>query len=326
MQVLVLGATGFIGGNIAKAALEEGWEVCGYRRNPRSVGHLQGLPIKWVQGDLNDTQNLISAMRGCDYVFHAAAFYPKDRNPKKISAQIQSAKAEIDTVLTAIKAAETKRLIYTSTLTTISNPPPGSKRLADERDHYQPGAFPKSGYYETKVVMENRVLEEASNGLDVVVLNPTAVFGPGDVHITLGGILMMAAKGYAIGWLPVSMNVVDVRDVAKAHVEAAKHGRPGERYVLGGHNYTVKELLEITAKVTGVNPPKFEIPLVLIDLLVFLGDLLPFLPLPANHLRTIKHWQGFNTQKAERELGLIARPFSDTVQDALDWFRANGKF
>ena len=324
-KVLVLGATGFIGGHIAKAALDEGWKVRGLRRNPESTGHLQGIPIEWVQGDLNDFDSLVNAMRDCNFIFHAAAYYPKNRNPQKVEGQIETAKNEINTVLAATKGASPKRLIYTSTLTTIGNPPPGRNRLADERDHYQLGTFPKSGYYETKIVMENRVLEEAAKGTDVVLLNPTAVFGPGDVHITLGGILLLAAKGYAVGWLPVSTNVVDVRDVAKAHIEAAKRGRSGERYIIGGHNATVKELLEITAKITGARTPMFQIPLGLIDLIVSLGDLLPFLPLPANHLRALRHWQGFNTEKAEKELDLKARPFSDTVQDALDWFKANGK-
>jgi dihydroflavonol-4-reductase len=324
MKALVLGATGFIGGHIAKAALEEGWTVRGLRRDPSSVGHLQALPIDWVNGNLNRTETLVSAMQGCDYVFHAAAFYPKDGNPKKIPEQLRAAKTEINCVLNAFNLSQAKRLIYTSSLTTIGHPQNGGKRLADERDYYQLGSLSKSGYYECKSLMESTVLAAANEGLDAVVLNPTAVFGPGDVHLTLGPMLIAVAKGQGVFWLPGEINVVDVRDVAAGHVSAAQKGKCGHRYILGGHNYTIKQALEIAAKTADAKLPRFQIPLLLIDLLVALGDVLPKLPLPANHMRAVRLWQGYNTQKAKAEIGFYARPFEDTVEDALSWFKTQG--
>ncbi len=325
MQTLILGATGFIGGHIARAALEAGWQVRGLRRTPQSVGHLEGLPVEWVSGDLNDPASLEKAMQGVEIVFHAAAYYPTDGDKRKVPAQVEAARAEMANVLTAVRQSGVRRLIYTSTLSTIGQPPAGANRLADERDVYQPGTLAESGYYEAKIVMEQAVLQTAADWLDAVVLCPTAVFGPGDVHLTTGGLLIAAARGLAIAWLPGEINVVDVRDVAAAHIAAAVRGRRGERYILGGHNYTVRQALEIVARVAGARPPRFGIPSWAIQGLIWLGDQLPFLPLPANHLRALPLWQGYNTIKAQTELGLQPRPFEETVRDALAWFREHGQ-
>jgi dihydroflavonol-4-reductase len=322
MKTLVTGATGFIGGHIARAGLEAGWEVRALRRDPARCGHLAGLPISWVRGDLNDPASLRAAMQGIEIVFHAAAFYPKDGNPRKVQQMIAASMQEIQNVLTACREAGIRRLVYTSTLTTIGQPPPGEARLADERDFYQPGTLPKSAYYETKIAMEQAVLQAAAANLDAVIVNPTAVFGPGDVHLTLGGLLIAAARGWMIGWLPGAINVVDGRDVAAAQIVAAQSGGRGERYILGGHNFTVRQALEIAAAAAGARPPRFEIPLWAVNGLVLLSDLFPFLGLPANHMRTVAHWQGYNTEKARRALGLTPRPFEETVRDALAWFEA----
>ncbi len=326
MKTLILGATGFIGGQIARAALEAGWEARGFRRDPTRCGHLAGLPVSWVTGDLNDLPSLRAAMQGIEIVFHAAAFYPKDGNPRKVPQMIGAAQQEIHNVLAACQQAGVRRLVYTSTLTTIGQPPAGENRLADERDFYQPGALPKSAYYEAKIAMEQAVLQAAAVDLDAVIVNPTAVFGPGDVHLTLGGLLVAVARGWMIGWLPGAINVVDVRDVAAAQVAAAQKGQRGERYILGGHNFTVRQALEIAAAVSRARPPRFEIPLWAIGGLVALGDWLPFLGLPANHLRAVPYWQGYNTTKARRELGLTPHPFEETVRDALAWFQKTNVF
>ncbi len=324
MQTLILGATGFIGGHIANAAIDAGWNVRALRRNPDGTGHLGDASVEWINGDLSDPVSLRDAMQGIDIVFHAAAYYPQEGNPRKVPNQVAYAKQEIHNVLVAAKEADIQRFIYTSTLSTIGHPAPEDDRLADERDVYQPGTLLKSGYYEAKIVMENAVLEAAKNGLDTVVLNPTAVFGPGDVHLTMGQLLIMVARGQAVAWLPGEINVVDVRDVAQAHIAAAKQGGTGERYILGGYNYTVKDALTEVAQTVGVKPPRFEIPMGVIKGLVLLGDIIPALPLPSNHLRALPLWQGYNIEKAQKELGLSPRTFSETAQDALDWFREEG--
>ncbi|UYN91208.1 MAG: NAD-dependent epimerase/dehydratase family protein [Anaerolineales bacterium] len=326
MKVLVTGATGLIGGHIAKSALAQGWQVRGLRRSPQSTGHLEdGEAVEWMQGDLNDAASLQQAMGGVDVVFHAAAYYPRRERQRTRQQHLDAAQAEIDTVLSAAKAAGVRRMVYTSALFCIANLPPGAGRLADERDVYQLGDFPESAYFETKILMEQLALAANGPQLEVVVTNPTAVFGPGDLNKTLGSLLILAAKGYFVAWLPAEANVVDVRDVADAHIQAALKGRPGERYILGGHNLSVKDAFNIVAQVAGRRPPRFAIPLWLVDPVVWLGDRIPAIPLPANHLRSVRRWQPYNTAKAERELGMQARPFADTVRDSLAWFGTHGE-
>jgi dihydroflavonol-4-reductase len=323
-KILVLGATGFIGGHIAHAALDENWETYGFRRDETRLGHLKGYPIRWIQGDLMDFDSLYTAMVGVDVVFHAAAFYPKQGNPRLVTTQVAQAKRETQNVIKAALKAEVNRLIYTSTLTTIGLPSPHEDRLADERDFYTPGTLAKSGYYEAKIAMESIFLDACSRGLPGIVLNPTAVFGPGDVNLTMTGLLITVAKGWMVGWLPGVINVVDVRDVAASHIAAVSNGQIGMRYIIGGHNYTVRDAICEIARVAGVRPPRFEIPLWALRGLTLLGDLFPILPLPSNHLRAVHFWQGYNTQKAQQKLGFSPRNFSDTVRDSLAWLRKFG--
>jgi dihydroflavonol-4-reductase len=294
------------------------------RRRANRRGHLGDLPVSWVRGDLKDYAALRLAMDRIDVVFHAAAFYPTDGNPRKVQQQVDFAEREIRNVLAAALAAKVKHFVYTSSLTTIGHPPPEEDRLADERDFYVPGSLPKSAYYEAKIAMEQAVREAVDQKIPAVILNPTAVFGPGDVNLTLGKILVAVARGKMIGWLPGEINIVDVRDVAQAHIAAVEQGQVGERYILGGHNFSVKAALTEAANVAGVNPPRFEIPHWAINGLVGLGDILPFLPFPANHLRTVENWQSYNCEKARRELGLAPRPLRETFWDALDWLRKTG--
>lgn len=322
MKSLVLGATGFIGGQIARAALDGGWEVRALRRNPKSVGDLEGLPIEWVAGNITNSASLRAAMQGVEIVFHAAAYYPSGTHPRQVPAAVAHARQEIETVLNALRAAQVPRLIFTSTLSTIGQPPPGEKRLADERDTYSPGSMPKNAYYECKIAMENAVL--AANDIDAVVLCPTAVFGPGDVHLTMGKLLISVARGRVPAWLPGIINAIDVRDVAATHIIAAQHGQRGERYILGGHNFTVEEALRQAARAANVTEPRFEIPLWVTRILVTLDDALPFISISGNHLRALPHWQGYNTAKAQTKLGLKPRPFEETARDALSWFEQKG--
>jgi len=319
---LVLGATGFIGGHIARTALENGWRTRGLRRDPRAIGHLQETSIEWCTGNLADLASLTAAMQGMEVVFHAAAYYPKAGRPSDVPAQVAYAIQEMDTVMNAARQAGVRRFVFTSTLTTIGNPPPGEGRLADEHDFYVPGTLPKSGYYEAKFAMEARLLEAARNDFPAVILNPTAVFGPGDVHRTMGRLLLAVARGWGIAWLPLMVNVIDVREVACAHLAAVIKGKIGERYILGGHNLSVKEALGTVARLAGAKQPRFEFPLFILDWIVALGDFLPFMS-TGNHLRAIRHWQGYNTEKARRVLGLTPRPFDETVRDALAWFNEN---
>jgi dihydroflavonol-4-reductase len=320
---LILGATGFIGGNIARFAFENGCQVRGFRRKPDSTGHIGDIPIDWHEGDLGDLDSLVAAMQGVDVVFHAAAFYPTRSIPREVPVQVDHAIQEMDRVIKAARIAKVDRFIYTSSLTTIGHPPGTQDHLADENDFYIPGTLKKSAYYEAKIAMERVVLDATRDGFPAVVMNPTAVFGPGDVHLTLGRILLAVKRGWGIAWLPVTTNVIDVRDVAFCHLAAARKGRIGDRYILGAHNMAIKDILEIASHILNVHPPRFEVSIQTIQRLVDLIDLLPFLS-TGNHMRAIPFWQGYNTEKVRTELSLTPRPFEQTIQDAMTWFKENG--
>jgi dihydroflavonol-4-reductase len=319
IHVCILGATGFIGGQIARAVTAQGLQVRGLRRRPDAVGAIGDLDVEWVSGDLIDVASLVTAMRGCPLVFHAAGYYP--RRARSVWETIRHGVTQMRNVLTAASTAGVKRLVYTSALTTIG-PPAESDREADERDLYVPGSV-LNPYFEVKWAMELEAMRASAQGLPVVTVLPTAVFGPGDVKPATGSLLLRAARGRIPGRAEGTINVVDVRDVAAGHLAAARRGKPGQRYVLGGHNLSFQEMLTIMAEAAGRNPPRLKFPLWLVQLVAKLGSLVG--APGTHHLRAIRHWQPLDTSRTREELGLPEPvPFEQTCRDALDWFIEHG--
>ncbi len=258
-------------------------------------------------------------MRGCDVLFHAAAYYPyRERDP--LSAMRRAA-LEVRSVLSAARQAGVKRLIYTSSLTTIGQPPAGEPRLADENDEYIPGSA-RNAYFEAKWVMEQEVCAAASMGLPAVILIPTAVFGPGDIKPTTGQILCDVARGRVPVGIDISTNFVDVRDVALAHIRAIEDGEVGDRYIIGGHNLNIGQALREAAQVIGVRPPQASLSRKVAVSLVRLAGAVP--SLVPELARGIGYWQPLNCEKGWQTFDLSPRPFSETVRDAVGWFREHG--
>jgi len=323
-QVLITGATGFIGGHVAKAALREGWQVTGLRRDPHKTGHLTETALSWVQGNLNDPDSLRNAFQEQDLVFHAAGYYPPSGNPIPVEEQVRQAEAEISRVLGAAESAGIDRLVYTSSLSTVhraGGTPPG---WTDESDLYQAGSLPRNAYYEVKSAMEQAVLAAAAQGLDAVIVNPTAVFGPGDVNLATARVIQLIAQGKAWAVPEGIINVVDARDVADSQVAAGRHGQPGERYLLGGPNLSIQAFATLTAKLAGVSPPRVVIPTDVLKTAGRIGDLLPFLPPLPDHLRALTQKQRYNIHKAVDELGHTYRPIEKTIHDSITWLSEQG--
>jgi dihydroflavonol-4-reductase len=321
---LVLGSTGCIGNNIVRACLDAGWEVRAFHRAGSATWMLEDLDLEPAIGDLADPRSLVAAMAGCDVVFHAAAYYPL--HSLDMAGSLRQAVGEMRNVLEAADQAGVGRLVYTSTLTTIG-PPAEPGRLADERDFYLPGST-DSAYFECKWAMEAEAWRAAGNGLPVVIVNPTAVFGPWDVRPATGEILLNVAQGRFPVWLDLEANVVDARDVGQGQVLAAQKGQPGRRYILGGENLHVREALTIAAQEAGIRPPRWRAPLGLVRTAVKIGEALGRLPLvrplPLEHFKTLNEWQALNTARAREELGFETRPYVETVRDTLAWFRSHG--
>jgi dihydroflavonol-4-reductase len=313
-----------VGNNIVRACLQTGWEVRAFHRRSSETWMLDGLAVQAVVGDLHDRASLVKAMQGCDVVFHAAAYYPL--HSLQMRGALRDAVSGMRNVLGAAAESGVRRLVYTSTLTTLG-PPADPGRLADERDFYLPGST-GSAYYETKWAMEAEAWRAIAVGQSIVIVNPTVVFGPWDVKPTTGEILLYVAKGRFPAWLDLSVNVVDARDAGQGHLLAAEKGRTGQRYVLGGENVTVRDALATAAREAGVSPPRRRASLGLVRALVAAGEALGRLPLvqplPLEHFKTLGEWRAVNTQKARRELGFETRPLADTVRDTLAWFREHG--
>lgn len=318
----ILGATGFIGGHVALAALARGWEVRGVRRAASAVGLLGLERITWYEGDLDAPRSFDAALRGVDVVFHVAAYYPKDA--RAVTRHVAQAVQQIRNVLEAVERVGSPKLVYTSSLSTVGRPPLGEQRPADERDVYRPGTLPRSAYYEAKIAMETEVMRTGASGRPILVVNPTVVFGPGDARPTIGAVLIALARGYGIVSLPGWLNVVDVCDVAQGHLLAAQVGRPGQRYILGGTNITVRELMEQVAHLAHVPPPRAEVPAGVFRMLVRVLERIPGAAAAASHLMAFEHWRPLDSRRADRELGYRARPLRDTLADALHWYEAHG--
>jgi len=312
---LVLGATGFIGGHIAREAAARGWQVRALRRDPNAVGAIGDVNVEWITGDLNNRSALLAAMRDCNVIFHSAGAYP--HGTRQIDRDVQSALAQLRNVVATARETKPDRLIYTSSFTTIGWPGE-SNRLADERDLYRPGTA-GDAYYEAKWAME---VEALNSGLPIVSLNPAAVFGPGDVHLAVSEIVIMAAKGRVPFYFDATFGAIDVRDVAAAHLAAVECGRVGERYILSNHNMTLKDGLILIAQASGRKPPSLHIGPRALNAIIAIGKYLPGGMI--GHLRTMKFWQPLNNGKAAAELGLPSRPLADTLRDALTWFKTNG--
>jgi len=312
---LVLGATGFIGGHIAREAVARGWQVRALRRTPNFVGAIGDVNVEWVTGNLDDRSALIETMRGCSVIFHSAGAYP--HGTRQIDRDVQSALAQTHNLIEAARSTQPDRLIYTSSFTTIGLPGEAN-RLADERDQYRPGSA-GDAYYEAKWAMEVELLK---SGLPIVALNPAAVFGPGDVHLAVSEIIIMAAQGHVPVYFDATFGAIDVRDAAAAHLNAVDRGRVGERYILSVHNMTLKNGLELIARSSGRKPPKLHIGRGTLNAIIAIGKYFPGGMI--GHLRTMRYWQPLNNAKAVNELGLTGRPLETTLNDALTWFKVNG--
>ena len=320
-QALILGSTGCIGNNITRACLAAGWSVRAFRRVTSQTWMLHGLDVEQVVGDLADPASLVDAMCGCDIVFHAAAYYP--RHSLDMNGSLRDAVRGMRNVLDAAARTGVGRLVFTSTLTTLG-PPSEPGRLADERDFYLPGST-NSAYFESKWAMEAEAWRAMATGLPLIIVNPTAVFGPWDVVPTTGEILVNVAKGRFPIWVDLETNMVDARDVGAGHLLAAEHGRVGQRYILGGENLNVRQALTMAAREAGASPPRWRVSLGTISAVVKAGEALGRLPLirplPLEHLKTMREWRALDCSKAQRELGFEHRPFAETIRDTLAWFR-----
>jgi len=325
-RVLVTGASGFVGSAVARIARERGFDVRVVIRKTSSRANLEGLDAEVVIGDMRDESSMRAAMKDVRYLLHVAADY---RIWARDPGEIERANLEgTEATMRAALAEGVERIVYTSSVATLKVSPAGE--IVDETKPAQ--AHQTIGAYKRSKVLAERAVERmvAIDGLPAVIVNPSTPIGPRDVKPTpTGRIIVEAATGKIPAFVDTGLNLVHVDDVANGHFLALERGVIGERYILGGENLSLQQMLADIAGLAGRKPPTIKLPRGPLYPLAFGAELYakfsgkePFVTVDG--LRMSKNKMYFTSAKAERELGYRARPYGEGLSHALDWFRANG--
>jgi dihydroflavonol-4-reductase len=323
--VLVTGASGFIGSAVARALARRGARLRLLVRPTSPQTNIAALGADLAVGDMRDPDAVRGALDGCRYLFHVAADYRLwARDPEEIVRNnVEGARA----VVAAAAAAGVERMVYTSSVATLALRSDGAP--ADEDTPLQESEA--IGAYKRSKVAAERIVERAvEGGLPAVIVNPSTPVGPHDVRPTpTGRIIVEAASGRMPAFVDTGLNLVHVDDVAEGHLLALEKGRVGERYILGGQDVSLREILAAIAELTGRRAPGLSLPIrplyPLAEAAEFVGRITgrePFLTKDA--LTMAGHHMYFSSSKAERELGYAARPQREGLRDALEWFRTQG--
>jgi dihydroflavonol-4-reductase len=326
LKAFVTGATGFLGSHVARVLADQGADLRLLVRATSNLRNLQGLKAETATGDLRDAGSLEKAMSGCDTVFHVAADYRLwARDPWEMyRSNVEGTRA----ILEAARKNGVSRVVHTSSVATVGfteNGHPADEdspvSLADMIGHYK----------RSKFMAEQIALEAGRSGLYVVTVNPTTPVGEQDVKPTpTGRIVLDFLKRKFPAYVETGLNLVDVRECGRGHVAALEKGKAGERYILGGEDLTLKQILDKLAKITGLPSPTVKLPYVfafvagVVDEAIT-GRLLHREPrATVDTVRMGKKKMFASSNKAQRELGWKIVPVEDALRRAVDWFRANG--
>ena len=325
MRVLVTGATGFVGGNLARRLWRCGYEVRALVRTGSDTLTIDDTGITAIAGDILDRESVDRAVRGCGAVFHCAAAYTFwARDSRLVHRTNVDGTAN---VLEAARRAGVSRMVYTSTVSTIGLPSGG---LGTEDTAVDPRHL--VGHYKrSKYQAECLALAMASDGLPLVVVNPTTPVGPWDVKPTpTGRMVLDFMRGRIPAYLDTGMNLVDVEDVAAGHILALEQGRPGQRYLLGNRNVSLKGVFSMLQEATGRPVPRWRVPYWLAIGAGYLdqwveGGLLRREPrIPLEGLRVSRTPMYVSCQKAVDEMGLPQGPVEAALEKAVRWFTDHG--
>lgn len=327
MKTLLTGATGFVGAAVLRRLVAAGHDVRVFVRPNGDRSNLSGIDCEIAVGDLADAESLRRAVRGCDAVFHAAADYrlwvPDPEQMNSVNVQ-----GTLDLIRAAAEAGAS-RIVYTSSVATLrlsaDGVPADESSQAELADMI--GAYKRSKFLAEREVM--RLIRE--EGSPVVIVKPSAPFGPRDVKPTpTGRMVVEAASGRMPAYVDTGLNVVHVDDVAEGHLLAFEKGAVGESYILGGENLTLRRILEIIADLTGRPAPRIRLPHWFITPVAHLvegfarltGGGEPMITVDSARMARKKMY--FSSDKAMRALGYRPRPAVEALRDAIEWFRAHG--
>jgi dihydroflavonol-4-reductase len=326
VRVFITGATGFVGGHVARRYAAEGASLRLLTRQTSRLDGLAGIDAEMIKGDLREPEKLRSALTGCDALVHVAADYRLwVRDPEQMYA------ANVDGTREVLKLARetgVPRVVYTSTVATMAFKADGTivnedtpVTLADMIGHYK----------RSKFLAEQEAIIAAKAGQHVMILNPTTPIGAGDAKPTpTGRIIVDFLNRKFPAYVDTGLNLVDVDEVARMHVVALDRGTPGERYILGGENLTLKQILDRMSAITGLPSPTMKVPHAVAMIFAFFdenitGKLLGKEPrATVEAVRMGKKMMFASSAKAERDLGFQVLPIYNAMRSAIEWFIANG--
>lgn len=326
MKVLITGATGFVGSHVAQLLCAQGADVRLLVRSTSRTENIADLKADRVVGDLRDPDSLKKAVQGCEFVFHVAADYRLwVRDPEQMyRSNVEGTRA----IIQAAQESGVRRVIYTSSVATMGFSTTG--HIANE-------ASPVSledmvgPYKRSKFMAEQIALEAGWNGANVVVVNPTTPIGDQDIKPTpTGRIIVDFLKRKFPAYVDTGLNIVDVKDVARGHLLAMEKARPGERYILGGENLTLKQILDRLSALTGLPSPRMKVPhAVALGFAVFdqffTGVVMRKEPRATiDAVRMGRKKMFASSARAERELGYQAASVDEALRRAIEWFQAHG--
>lgn len=326
MKVFVTGATGFVGAHVARRLAERGAKLRVLVRATSNLANLEGIDAETVVGDLLQPETLRTSIRGCDALLHVAADYRLwVRDPKQMyAANVDGTRA----LLGLAREEGVGRSVYTSSVATM-----GFKQDGTIVDEATPVSIADMiGHYKrSKFLAEQAAIEAARTGQRVIILNPTTPIGSQDVKPTpTGRIVVDFLNRKFPAYVDTGLNLVDVAEVAKTHCDALEKGRPGERYILGGENLTLKQILDKMSAITGLPSPTMKVPHAVAMTFAFFDETVTGRILGREPRATVeavrmgKKKMFASSAKAERELGFRVVPVYEALRSAIEWFRAHG--
>ena len=322
MKALVTGATGFVGAAVVRALIKPGVEVRVLARRDSDFSNLQQFKIDGAYGDLRDKGSLRKALAGCGQLYHIAAHYALWARDPAIFYDVNVTGTK--NLMEAARDVGTDRIVYCSTIGAIGLPPGGGLGTEETPVSLEQMA----GHYKrSKYLAEQEVLALAKQGLPVVIVNPSAPVGEGDVKPTpTGQMIVDFMKGRMPAYIETGMNIVDVDDVAAGHLLAMQKGRIGERYILGTKNLMLRDIFEILSRLTGVAMPSVKLPRELILPLAYLNLAFSWVTgipprIPLEGVKMAKYKMHYDCSKAIRELGIPQTPPEVALEKAVRWFR-----
>jgi dihydroflavonol-4-reductase len=325
MLAFVTGATGFVGSHVARALAAQGADLRLLVRSSSDLRNIQDLRADRVIGDLRDASSLKKAVSGCDVVFHVAADYRLwVRDPDEMyRSNVEGTKAILESAL----ENKVRRVVYTSSVATMGFNSNG--QFASEQSPVSLADM-IGPYKRSKFMAEEIAIQAGKSGMDVVVVNPTTPVGERDIKPTpTGRIVVDFLKKKFPAYVETGLNLVDVTECAQGHIAALEKGKSGERYILGGENLTLKQILDKLAAITGLPSPKIKVPYVValatgvVDQVVtgYVRNREPRATIDAVRMGRKKMFVSSN--KAERDLGWKIVPVDGALRRAVEWFQAN---